>query len=956
MPKSPNAAALTKIQTALGTEPLLIIEVDWDGTPSRYADKDFLGIQGKILSLSGLDTATKLGSTGASGSLSVTLSDTDDTIKTLWNTVDIHKRSARVFQIFEGLVETDKFLLFSGEVSSPIDWNEGTRTISFEIVSVIEDKQLGFSPEQGEFDFIADSAVGVPWPLAFGKVIRVPATKITEAVRGTTLSRYGQITIPELEQLCALAVTAQQGETAKKIADGFPGFTEINYATVIDNLTGATISLNTFIDGLIFDSPTQELNLFEYVEVCKEIERNRVFFNQELAKFQDAEQRLVPLESTPGKPAVTGFKFFGAQLDPNANTFTGAIAPEFGFGESEKQGYRVGVNIPAFAVTFREAIPAVIGAVEAAAIALDQHIDAFYVYTTQEQWDTDAALRATLNSLKAELNDAQGDSSVAFGNMSLANGEIARLNKVKKDLEVDLLQFVITTISIEGGEKFPQAPTQVEIIINGLHYKGKFSARTFTVDQANTPADVSVGITVSTKPNEFILFDPTLELKGKYCLFGSSGVTFVENQDGAICSISPILYEKTGTISVPGLEHDIFDFRFLSGTIQQTSVFLSLEWINLIRGRETRDYVTGLSIIRQRDYGFDIGDTVYLSSNYNEIYIANLIPSITIHEVLAHRTVNGVRKLLPIPSRYYVVNLNELIAGQNATTLRFKRPLTEFFGEAWEDDIFVTLTSSVGPNTVDIIEHLVDTYTSLIKDTASFSSVRTAIDPFPSNFAFLTRRGTLGAIEDIAWQARCVAFVKDQTIFLKYLAVEEASEETLTESNIDLQTLQLTLTTTEDLVTEFKAEWDSDYSAERRNKVVLRNNIGKYGVISQDFDFFIYNVQDLVLKAATFWIIRYSNTWKIAKFNSPLVVLRLDMYDTVDLDFIDDWIASSSVKGVVEEVTYNSDTFELEFIVRSSVRAGELVPYTFVWPASVAVDVEYPTPTDLFAGGATSVC
>jgi hypothetical protein len=443
-------------------------------------------------------------------------------------------------------------------------------------------------------------------------------------------------------------------------------------------------------------------------------------------------------------------------------------------------------------------------------------------------------------------------------------------------------------------------------------------------------------------------------MKGKFCRV-NDGITFVENQEGALCSVSPILFSKTGVVSNGiSLEHDIYDFRQLSGIIHETSVFMSLEWMDLVRSGGKPDFATGLSILRQRDYGFDVGDAVYLASDYKEIYIANLIPSIEIKEVMAFRTIDGVRKLMPIPSRYYTINLSEAIAGQTSTTLRFKRPLTEFYGENWEDQIYVSLVSSVGPNTVDIIEHLVDTYTTLSKDTASFTSVGAAIDAYPSSFALLDRRSTFGTIEEIAWQARCVAYIKDQTIYLKYLAVEEVEIDTVNESIVDERTLELSLTPTEDLVTEFKASWDSDYSAEKRNKVILRNNIGKYGTISEDYDFYIYNIQDLVIKSATFWIIRLSNTWKIARFKAPLVMLRLETFDTVMMDFQQAWLASAPVKGTVEEVSYDSNTFELDFIVRTSVRAGELISYTLNWPASVAVDVEYPTPTDLFAGGATS--
>jgi hypothetical protein len=946
--RSPNAAAATKIDTPLGTEPVNIVEVDWTGSTSSYADKDFLDVRGTILSISGLDTIIKLGASGSSGSLNVVLDDTDGTIKDILNNFDVHKQAARVYQSYEGLLDGDKFLIFSGQVSSPITWNEGDRTVSFTIINIIEDRLLGFAPEDGEFDFIAESAIGVAWPLAFGDVVRVPAVKLTEAVRGTSLTRYGQITSPGLESLCGAAITAQQAETAKKVADNIPGFTDGNYGTVIDNLTSALITLNQLLNSLIFDSPTQESNLREYVDVCKELERWRNFQDENLAALEEAENDIIPLESTSGKGSLQVEKQFTPDFPKNVRSKTSVV-----FSPSVLAAYRLGTTIPQFDVTIRSELPASIGLVEQAQIALSDFIAAFWVYTTPEQWERDAILTAAVSVAQADLNDALARSNTASSNISLANLNIKNLNGQKKSLENDLMKIVLTFIDVDGGEKFPQG-VETEIVVNGMHFKGTFSGRSFTISALNTPADINVAITSGNEPDEFNLVDPTIQLKGKYLrLTGSvnGGLTYCENQDGALCSISPILYKKTGNVSDIFFDHDIYDPVLLSGVISQTSVFLSKEWIDNTRGASGKpDFANGLSNIRQRDYSIAVGDTVYLATDFSEIYVANLIPSTAIHEVMAYRTIDQQRKLVPVPSRYYTIDLNEAIAGQNSTTIRFNRPLTEYFGEAWEDKIFVSLTSTVGPNTVDIIEYLVNTYTDLTVDAATFASVRAAIDPFPSHFAFLDRRGTLGAIEDIAWQARCAAFVKGQTIFLKYLALAEASVDTIDESIIDVDTLEITLTPTEELVTEFVADWDSDYSAERRNQTILRNNIPIYGTNREEFDFFIYNIQSLVVKSATFWLIRYSNTWKIANFQTPISMLRLETLDTISLDLANDIIASSSVQGSIEEVLYDSDTRGLKFKVRTEVRSGFLTPYVFVWPAGVDVSIVYPTPNDPNAG------
>jgi len=48
----------------------------------------------------------------------------------------------------------------------------------------------------------------------------------------------------------------------------------------------------------------------------------------------------------------------------------------------------------------------------------------------------------------------------------------------------------------------------------------------------------------------------------------------------------------------------------------------------------------------------------------------------------------------------------------------------------WSDELYVTVTSSVGPNPVDIITWLINKYTSLSIDSASFNHVRTHLTKY----------------------------------------------------------------------------------------------------------------------------------------------------------------------------------------------------------------------------------
>ena len=101
MPKSLNPASTTEVAKALGTEPIIVVEVDWgDAAPTtQYADKDYDGVEGKIISLSAIDTIVKFGGTGSSGNLAITLDDTDGSIKVLelWDLTEARSYNSRTF-------------------------------------------------------------------------------------------------------------------------------------------------------------------------------------------------------------------------------------------------------------------------------------------------------------------------------------------------------------------------------------------------------------------------------------------------------------------------------------------------------------------------------------------------------------------------------------------------------------------------------------------------------------------------------------------------------------------------------------------------------------------------------------------------------------------------------------------------------------------------------------------
>lgn len=187
-----SQAGLAKLANRYGNEPITIIEVDWvNGTTARYADRTVGSIPGRIVEVGDLDNVVNVSNSSGSQQLAVTLDDTDGTIKAIMDAHDVHKRTCRVYQYFTGLDLADKFLLFSGKVSSPITWSERDRTIKFTVLSQLEDKEIGFSAEEGQFPYLPADMVGKAWPMIFGKVANCPTLQVNKAVAGTTLTSVG---------------------------------------------------------------------------------------------------------------------------------------------------------------------------------------------------------------------------------------------------------------------------------------------------------------------------------------------------------------------------------------------------------------------------------------------------------------------------------------------------------------------------------------------------------------------------------------------------------------------------------------------------------------------------------------------------------------------------------------------------------------------------------------------
>lgn len=186
-------SALQEILTTEGTEPITLVQIFWDEQSSIiYGDRAFLPeIKGQLLELGEIENVVNASAGSNTGSTSMRLNDTDGSLKQIIDTMDIHKRPVYVLQWFPQIPLKDAFVVFDGVISSPIVWKEGERTLSFEIISKIEDLEVGYSAEEGNFEYIPPAIKGQAWPFIFGTVLRVPALMINEVPTGFTQDDTG---------------------------------------------------------------------------------------------------------------------------------------------------------------------------------------------------------------------------------------------------------------------------------------------------------------------------------------------------------------------------------------------------------------------------------------------------------------------------------------------------------------------------------------------------------------------------------------------------------------------------------------------------------------------------------------------------------------------------------------------------------------------------------------------
>lgn len=347
----------------------------------------------------------------------------------------------------------------------------------------------------------------------------------------------------------------------------------------------------------------------------------------------------------------------------------------------------------------------------------------------------------------------------------------------------------------------------------------------------------------------------------------------------------------------------------------------------------------------------DAGASVKIHSAEPHRYIVSITPG-TVIKVAAFTTLEtGERILLDVPPNMYRV-YRQSFGTVTATIVETYDALSKSPAPAWEDTIYVTFASSIGPNPVSIMQYLINRYSSFGVDGTSFNRVRALTGAYDMNFCMPGRKNIFTALKELAFQARCAIFLRNGKFYLVYLPEEPPNVHTFTEDNVDTNSVEVGFTETEDLITSFTGTWRAHGAQDEDCKVILRYNIKKYGTHKFDFDYYAYNYIGGVIKSMTYWIMRRGNTWKTLKFNASLDSLNCEVFDGATLDFTSDFVSNGAVLGVVESADYEAGSNTVAFSVWTGVRAGEMTKYDFAYPRGISQSAVFPTPIEQREGNA----
>ena len=190
MARQLSLAVQEHLNTGEAIDPLMIVGISFaPGQETLYADRD-LGevlnphIKGKILEFGELETITRLDGNGSSSSISFRVDDANGDIKWILNNTDIIYNKVVVYQHFANTSFQNMIPLFEGVLATPIEWEEGSRSVQLTAITRQSNYEVGFALDESTVPVFHQSLLDKVWPMVFGSPLYTPVLDLQEIPTG----------------------------------------------------------------------------------------------------------------------------------------------------------------------------------------------------------------------------------------------------------------------------------------------------------------------------------------------------------------------------------------------------------------------------------------------------------------------------------------------------------------------------------------------------------------------------------------------------------------------------------------------------------------------------------------------------------------------------------------------------------------------------------------------------
>lgn len=542
---------------------------------------------------------------------------------------------------------------------------------------------------------------------------------------------------------------------------------------------------------------------------------------------------------------------------------------------------------------------------------------------------------------------------------------------------------------VEGGDKFPQGK-EISLSILDTIFKGSFAGDLFTVTESNAPRFVKVkfGARSGADAQNYSvawIADDKISLVNHHIYFKVNSAyvwyAYVVKQEGKkIWFKNPVVSPVTNKLVLINSAHQIQGAYVtpVNGMTSETIFAIQRQITKLEFRTDVPDKDKFGKLKSFFDKAEQSASAWWQASSDEEvhlwdqedpdIYIASLIELSEIIAVFGKRKIktdDGKTKDIfeQVPTQYYEVQLkaNYKINANSPSGLLFYKALESYVDQGWTGELYVTGTSTVGPNSARIIKWILQNYTTL-KPDPSFNSVITKVSALEAHFALFDKRDALKVAQEIAFQSRCGLIMDSERIGIRFLAEQPVGSLIVTEENTEFDSLTRTSTPTSDVATKLIATWTETYrekhrlgevhqkhvtSAERvLNSLVPSNrrsksetrytyrleNVKQYGLQIREEACYIYPVEENVQIFLNFWGHRLANSWQLVNLKLPLDAVLLQVWDGVTFNYTDgSLLATVLILGQVESVDVNPSDWSVSLGVWLPRKAGSIFVDSKAW-------------------------